>query len=233
MRITTSLVRRRLALALCGGLAAALALAAGAVAVSVYQNDFSTEEEFEQIVRSGGGKACERRYREKQNVMLASVKKGPLTCSYKAPVVGDAELPDHALGVDAKILDETPKTVRGGAFIELTLRAGGGGVGYTLRVFPEKRRFELTRGPRGGGDFPIRGKSNDIKPVGERNRLTLVADGARVVALANRKELAAVSDGDPAAVTGRKVRLGIGNAKDSGKDVVAVVKSVGVGVPAR
>ena len=54
--------------------------------------------------------------------------------------------------------------MRGGAFIELTVRAGGGGVGYTLRVFPHKHRFELLRGP-GGAGFPVRGKSNAIKRV--------------------------------------------------------------------
>ena len=233
MRITTNSTHSRLALALLGTLALAGAIAAGAHAISVYQNAPPPPAEFDQIVRSGGGKACERRYRQKQKVMLVSVKKGPVTCSFKAPVQGDSELPDHALGVDAKILDATPKSVRGGAFVELAVRAGGGGVGYTLRVFPQKRRFELKRGPRGGGDFPVRDKSRAIKPVGTRNRLSLIADGAKITARANGKDLVSVTDGDPAPVTGRKVRFAIGSSKDSGKDVVAVVKSVGVGVPAR
>ena len=54
-----------------------------------------------------------------------------------------------------------------------------------------------------------------------------------MTAVANRKELVTITDSDPGPVTGRKVRFGIGNTKDSGKDVVAVIKSIGVGVPAR
>ena len=211
----------------------AAAVAASALAVAVYSNDFSNRAEYEQIGRSGGGKACERRYREKQETMLVSVKKGAATCGYRVPVQGDSELPDHQLTVDGKVLKATPKSVRGGAFIELTLRAGGGGVGYSLRVFPEKGRYELRRGPRGGGGFPAEGKNGAIKGINKRNKLTLIADGSRVVAQVNKKQVASVQDGDPGQVTGRKVRFGIGNAKSSGKDVVAVVKSVAVGVPTR
>lgn len=208
-------------------------LAGVAYGITVYANDFSTKAEFAQIVRSGGGKACDRRYRAKQNAMLVSIKKGSASCAFRAPVQGDSELPNHALGVDAKILDDTPKSVREGAFVELTLRAGGGGVGYTLRVFPEKKKFELVRGPKGGGNFPVRGKSNAIKRTGARNKLSLVVKGAGVTASANGKELAAVQDDDPGQVTGRKVRFAIGSAKNTKKDVVAVVKTVNVGVPER
>lgn len=224
--------RSRLAFA---GLAALVvgALAATAHAITVYSNDFASEAEYNQIVRSGGGKQCQRRYREGQKTMLTSIKRGPATCAYKAPVQGDNELPNHALGVDAKILPSTPKSVRDGAFVELTLRAGGSGIGYTLRVFPQKRKFELVRGPQGGSEFPASGKDKSIKPVGDRNRLSLVTQGARVIASANGKELANVVDNDPGQVTGRKVRFAIGAAKKSGKDVIAVVKTINVGVPDR
>jgi hypothetical protein len=211
----------------------ALAVAATAVGVTVYANNFSSRAEFEQIDRSGGGKRCERHYREKQETMLVSVKKGSATCGYRVPVQGDSELPDHQLTIDGKVLNATPKSVRGGAFLELTLRAGGGGVGYSLRVFPEKGRYELSRGPRGGGDFPANGKSNAIKGVNKRNKLTLSAKGSRVTALVNKEQVASVQDGDPGQVGGRKVRFGIGNAKNSSKDVAAVVKDVAVGVPKR
>ncbi len=225
-------LRNRIPLAALGAALLAAALAATAFAVTVYSTDFSTRAEYEQIKRSGGGKACDRRYREKQETMLVSIKKGPATCDYRAPVQGDSELPDHQVTVDVKLLKTTPKSVRGGAFVELTLRAGGSGVGYALTVFPEKGRYELRRGPRGGGnEFPAEGKSAAIKGVNKRNKLTLIADGARISALVNKKELVSVQDRDPGQVTGRKVRFGIGNAKKSGKDVVATVKSVAVGVP--
>jgi hypothetical protein len=208
------------------------ALVAGsALGVTVYTNDFANKAEFDQISRSGGGKRCERSYREKQKVMLISVKKGPVTCSFRPPVLGDAELPDHDLGVDAKVLKTTPKSVRPGAYIELSVRTGGGGVGYILRVFPQKKRFELTRGPNGGGNFPARGKSDAIKGVNERNRINLIADGARVRAIVNRKEIVSVDDTDPGQVSGRKLRFGLGGQKDSAKDVAGVVRTVSVGVP--
>ncbi len=229
MRITQ---RAKATIAALASVGVALGLAGAAQGITVYANDFSNIAEYEQIVRSGGGKACKTRYRENQKTILTSVRKGPATCAYKAPVQGDSELPDHALGVDAKILDGTPKAIREGSFVELTLRAGGGGIGYTLRVFPQKRKYEISRGPSGGG-FPVVGKSKAINRVGDRNRLSFVARGASLIAKANGKQLATVTDDDPGQVTGRKVRFAIGSAKKTQKDVVAVIKSVNVGVPRR
>ena len=227
-------VRNRLSLLGFAAAALALAVAGTAFAVSVYTNDFSNRAEFEQIVRSGGGKRCDKRYREKQKTMLVSVKRGKTSCGFRVPVQGDSALPDHQLAIDTKILKETPKSVRGGAFIELTLRAGGGGVGYAFRVFPEKGKFQLTRGPSGGGSgFPVSEKNGAIKGVGKRNKLTLTARGARISAEVNKKQVASVQDSDPGEVTGRKVRFAIGNKKNSGKDVIGVVKGVAVGVPTK
>src|SRR5919197_4391534 len=146
--------RTRLSLAVAAaavGLAAALA--GVAVATTVYSNDFASESLFDQIVRSGGGKKCDHRYRAKSKTMHVSVHGGPATCSFRPPVLGDSELPDHIARVQGKILKKTPSSARGGAFLEVDVRAGGGGVAYSLLVFPEKRKFELLRGPKGGGDF--------------------------------------------------------------------------------
>jgi hypothetical protein len=211
------------------GLAAALA--AVAVATTVYSNDFASEGMFDQIVRSGGGKHCEHNYRAKSKTMHISVHGGPATCSFRPPVQGDSELPDHIARVQGKVLKKTPRSSRGGAFIELDVRAGGGGVAYSLLVFPEKKKFELLRGPRGGGEFPARGKSKAINPTNKPNVLQLSALGAKIVATVNGKQVAAVTDNDPGQVTGRKVRFGIGTAKGSSKDVIAVVKRISVAVP--
>ena len=153
------------------------ALCATALAdFTVYDNDFSSRAEFKQIIKSGSAKKCDRRFREKSKSMLASVKRGKTTCTFRPPVEGDDELPNQTVRVDGKILKKTPKSVRGGAFLELTLRSGGGGVGYTLRVFPQKQRFELLRGPAGNG-FPQQGDSDAIKKINKRNSLSL--DGPR------------------------------------------------------
>jgi hypothetical protein len=211
------------------GLAAALA--AVAVATTVYSNDFASEAQFEQIVRSGGGKHCEHNYRAKSKTMHVSIHGGPASCTFRPPVQGDSELPDHIARVQGKVLKKTPSSARGGAFIELDVRAGGGGVAYSLLVFPEKKKFELLRGPKGGGEFPVRGKNKAINPTNKPNVLQLSALGAKVVATVNGKQVAAVTDSDPGQVTGRKVRFGIGTTKGSNKDVIAVVKRISVAVP--
>jgi len=224
-KIATRASRIALA-ALCSLLLAAIAAQA---AVRVYSNDFSSRKEFAEIERSGG-KACERRYRKKSKSMLATVERGPATCSFRPPIQGDGELPNHHVSVDAKVLDRTPKSIRGGAFIELTVRSGGGGVGYSLRVFPEKERFTLTRGPE-GGKFPITDESSAIKKVGERNRLELVANGADIRAFVNRKEVAKITDENPGQVTGRKIRFSIGSEEQAKKEVLGTFKRVSVAVP--
>src|SRR6478735_12622626 len=78
--------------------------AAAAVAeVVVYTNDMGSEAEFKQLLRSGGGKRCDKKYCDKSKVMLATVKKTPTTCSFRAPVQGDDELPNNGVSVEGKI----------------------------------------------------------------------------------------------------------------------------------
>lgn len=217
-------------LAVTAALALGLAGAASA-GVIVYDNDFSSRSEVRELAKSGG-KRCARGHRKKGKAMVAKVKRGPTTCSFRVPVQGDGELPDHDARVDGKVLKRTPKQVRGASLLEVSVRAGGGGVGYTLRVFPKKRRFELVRGPEGGGqDFPARGKHQRIKPVNKRNRLRLVAAGATVRAFVNGTQVARATDENPGQVSGRKIRFGVGNRKSSAKPVSAAFKRVSVGIP--
>ncbi len=227
------IARKAIARTVLAALAAgSLLLAANAVGeVVVYLNDFSTQGEFRQIVRSGGGKRCDKKYREKSKVMLASVKRSPTTCSFRAPVQGDDELANQSVAVDGKILKSTPKAVRGSSFIEVTVRAGGAGSGYSLRVFPQRKRFELDRGPEGGG-FPAVGKSSAINKINQRNRIEVIATGAELRAVVNGKEVAKVADSDPGQVRGRKVRFAVGcRAKKKNKKVVGTFRRVAVAVP--
>jgi hypothetical protein len=162
--------------------------------------------------------------------MLASVKKSPTTCSFKPPVQGDDELPNQSVAIDGKILKQTPKAVRGGAFIEATVRAGGSGSGYSLRIFPQRKRYELGRGPAGGG-FPATGKSDAIKKINKRNRIEVIATGAEIKAVVNGKEVAKLNDSNPGQVRGRKVRFAIGSKANKDKTVVGTFKRVAVSVP--
>lgn len=219
----------RSALALVAALSV-IAAGSAVAAVTVYDNDFSSRAEVKEMIKSGGGKRCDRSFRKKGKSMRAAVKRSPTTCSYRPPVQGDGELPNHDVKVDGKILKKSEKRLRGGAFLEATVRAGGGGVGYTLRVFPEKKRFELTRGP-GGGEFPIRGESRAINKINKRNQLRLVAAGAEIRALVNGAELAKVTDNNPGQVSGTKVRFAVGSQKEKKGNIVATFKQVAVAVP--
>jgi hypothetical protein len=222
---TTALALAAAATALLGaGITTALA------SVTVYSNDFGSQARYNEIVRAGGGKRCDRSYRKKSQAMRASVKVSPTTCSFRPPVQGDKELPNHQVTVEGKILKETPKSIRRAAFIEVTVRAGGGNTGYSLRVFPGRKRFEFTRGPDGGG-FPTVGKSGAIKGINERNALRLAATGAKITASVNGKEVAAAEDGNPGQVAGTKVRFAIGSNSKKRKDTVGTFKRVAVAVP--
>ena len=217
-----------------GAVALMLALGAGVAvgAVTLYSNDFSRRGDFEDIVRSGGGKRCDKKYREKSKTMLASVKKTPTTCSFKPPVQGDNEVPNMGVSVEGKILKGTPKFLRKKAFIEATVRAGGSSTGYSLRVYPKKQRYELRRGPD-GGNFPASGHSDAIKKINEKNRIEVIATGAEIRAVVNGKEVAKVSDSNPGQVEGTKVRfaIGSGSRRDTEKTVVATFKRIAVSVP--
>ena len=206
--------------------------AAALAEVVVYTNNMRTEADFKEILRSGGGKRCDKKYREKSEVMLASVKKTPTTCSFKPPVQGDDEIPNQGVAVDGKILAETPKFLRNKAFIEVTVRAGGGGTGYTLRIYPKKQRFELKRGPDGGA-FPATGHSDAIKKIDVKNRIEVIATGAEIRALVNGKEIAKLNDSNPGQVSGRKIRfaIGSGSQRDTEKTVVGTFKRIAVSVP--
>jgi hypothetical protein len=214
--------------------AAALVLTAfvgsAIAAVTVYTNDFSNRAEFREIIKTGGGKRCDRNFRKKSKAMRAAVKRSPTTCAFRAPVQGDQELPNHDVKVDGKILKKTDKKLRAGAFLELTVRAGGGGVGYTLQVFPKRKHFELKRGPAGNG-FPVQGRSQAINKLNQRNQLRIVAAGADIRALVNGKEVASVNDPNPGQVSGTKIRFAVGSQKDKRGTVAATFKQVAVAVP--
>ncbi len=211
---------------------AALGLSVGGAwaAVTVYDNDFSSRAEYREIIKAGGGKRCDREFRSKSKSMLASVKSSPTTCSFRPPVQGDAELPNHDVKVEGKILKKTPQGLRGGAFLELDLRAGGGGIGYLFRIFPQSKRFELIRGPSSSA-FPLDGRSDAINKVNERNQLQLITAGAEIRALVNGEEVAKVNDQNPGQVSGTKIRFAVGSEKNKKGKVVATFKKAVVAVP--
>ena len=214
-----------------GAATAMFAVLAPALAdVSVYENDFGSRAEFKEVISASGGKRCDRRYRKKGKEMVGSVRRGNTTCSFRPPVEGDSELPNHIVTLDAKVLKKTRKAVRRGAFLELTVRAGGEGSGYSFRIFPKRDRFELRRGPSGDG-FPVQGKDKAIKGIHDVNKLRLAAKGATIEAFVNGTRVASVNDGNPGQVAGSKIRFAVGNAKGKSQPVFATFKKIAVAVP--
>ncbi|MGZ8676598.1 MAG: hypothetical protein ACXWXU_07150, partial [Solirubrobacterales bacterium] len=163
----------RNALAIATAVLLTAALGTALASVTVYDNNFSSRAEFKQMIKSGGGKRCDRSYRKKAKSLLVSVKRSPTVCSFRPPVQGDAALPNYDVKLEGKLLKKTAKPLRGGAFIEIDARVGGGGIGYYLHVYPHSQRFELQRGP-GANGFPVKGKSDAIRKVNQRNQLRLV-----------------------------------------------------------
>jgi hypothetical protein len=197
-------------------------------AVVVYDNEFSNRAAYRDVGKLGGKKACDHDFK-KGGAARLTVKKAQHSCAFRPPVVGDSELPNHDVTVVGKVADATKRAARGRAFIEVAVRVGAGGR-YSLRVFPQKQRFELVRAPE-GGEFPAAGRSNAINEVGKRNTLRLAAIGGEISAFVNGEEVARITDSNLGEVTGRKVHFGLGNAKDTPKDVVGSFKRVTVSVP--
>jgi hypothetical protein len=208
------------------GLAAVAALAS----VTVYNNNFSRKSEAKEI-RHASGNHCDKRWRSKAESFRVVANKGPGACVYRPPVEADGPGPDHKFQVRAKLLKDTPKGIRDGAFVAVAVRAATG-VGYELRVFPSTRKFQLRRSPGGGGgDFPAKGHSGKINGGGKSNILRIDAIGDTVTARVNGTKLAKATDSNAAQVSGRKVQFELGQKKSTSQPTIAVFDDVRLALP--
>lgn len=209
--------------------AASLALTASAgAAIYVYANGFATKAEFKEISKAGGGKKCDKSWREGSTSMGVTVV-GKRLCSYAPPVVGDAAQPNHVIWARGQVLPKkTPKALREAAYLALKVRAGRGDF-YELQVRPKGRRWKLLRNPSSNA-VSEEGRSDAIKPLKNLNALSLMVKGPRVTAKVNGKKLVTVEDPNPDQVEGRKVTFGIGCRKDASRAVVGVFERVKVGI---
>jgi hypothetical protein len=215
-----------LAAALAVGLAAAVALGA----VTVYKNNFSSKAESKEL-RHSRGKHCDKRWREKANTLRARRNRGSGTCGYRPPVEGDTDGPDHDFRVKQELLKATPKGLRRSSYVAIAVRSGKSS-GYVLRIFPKRHRFQLRRSPPdGGGPFPVKGRDRAIKRVGKPNIVRLKVFGNRVTARVNGTRLARVTDSNAGRVGGRKLEVGVGSTRRSGKNVVATFDNLKLLVP--
>ena len=223
----TGTLRFTLGLALC----ALLAFTASASAVVyVYKNTFGSAAAYKEIDTISGGKKCDRSYSSDAKAMRIALR-GKTFCEYSPPVIGDDTQPDHEIVADGRILDATPKNVREQAYLAVRVRVGDG-TWYEFRVTPKGREYRFTREPAGGASgLPLTGTDNQIRPIGENNKLRLRITGNDVTAFVNGASVESYNDPNPGQVTGRKVAFGAGSTKKANPGPVARFSSVKVGVP--
>jgi hypothetical protein len=208
------------------GLAAAVALAG----VTVYKSNFSSRTEVRELERVEG-KHCDRRWRKKAKSARVEVKKGPERCGYEPPVQGDSARPDHVFQATGKLLKQTSRRVRGGAYVAVAARVGKNSA-YELRIFPARQKYQLVRDPSGGGGgFPAKGTSNAIKGVNKPNALRLKVVDDKVSARVNGTKLAAGTDASPSQLKGRKLEVSVGHKRTSSRAVIATLDDLKLQVP--
>jgi len=213
-------------------IALALATSVGVAAASVviYNNPFKSKPAFREVKKFDGATGCRRFFPGKKG-FGAEVKKGPLQCDFRTPVTGDAKEPDHEIEVAAKVSDSTAKGVRKGAYVGVALRADKSSR-YELRVFPEQREWQVRRKPDGGGgEFPAEGTDGAIRKVGKSNKLKLRAFDDKVTAFVNKESVAALTDGDPGDLNGRKTMIVAGSAAKKKSSTEVVFNNLRIRIP--
>jgi hypothetical protein len=204
----------------------ALAVAVAAAATVVYSNDLSSRSEAGELRPASKSKRCDRSYASKQKAIRVSIK-GKAACAFEPPVTSDGPGANLTVTADAKLPKGLPKSLRKSSYISVGVRGG-----YTLRVFPGSKRYELVRRPTGGGsEFPSDGRDKKIGKPGERNQISISAKGDKVVAKINGKSVARATDSNADQVDGRGVEVGAGSMKKSKRPTKASISKVKVAVP--
>ncbi len=215
-------MRPRLTIALLCAFVACLAVAAtalGAAAIGIYRNNMDNATRRTQIVKLKGAN-CVRG--GGNQVLRVAVGKQTDECSYRTPVVGR----DLEVGVSARLLEGTPRSIRKRMFIGLNLRAGGGGK-YQLAVFPTQRKFQIRKEfPNGTLQYikVVKGVKRLKNGINDRNDLRFRAfnvtsgankGGCRLVVNINGKKQLAVTDPKGGSLAGRYSGFSVGSSKSS------------------
>ena len=216
-------------------LATALALLAGGAAtslaaVTVYSNDFGSRPSSTRSCAPAAASAATATTARSRKVMLASVKKSPTTCSFRPPVQGDDELPNHGFAVEGKILKKTPKSMRDGAFIEVDRPRRRRRHRLHAADLP---RSAALRARRGAGRRRLPGQGQERRDQADQRAQPARAGRhrRRDHRVRQRQGGREVNDTNPGQVPGRKLRFALGSQPDKEKTVVATFKRVAVAVP--
>jgi hypothetical protein len=211
-------------------MAAAIMAALAFAGVTVYSNDFSSKKEATEL-RHAEGKHCNRGWRKKGESLIVTAERGKTVCGYRPPVEGDSDGPNHKFKGAAKLLKQTPKSVRDRVYVGLAVRSAKE-TGYQLQVFPSAHDFRLVRmNGTDRVDVMAKGGNKAIKGTNKPNVLTLSAVGGQIVGRVNGTKVAKETDSNAGQVDGRKLEVLLGYQKKRRKPASATFDNLEVQVP--
>jgi hypothetical protein len=185
---------------------------ASAAGITVYKTSFKNRSDVREIrALSGSDKKCQKSWKGK-TALGVTTKGGPVDCSLKTPVVGDAAQPNHIVRVVAKMNKATDKKVRKTFYLGVIVRADRK-ESYELRVFPGNRKYQLLK----SGEVLQQGKDNAIAGGKKKNRLQIEAKGQTITGNVNGKDVASFRDENAEQVTARGTGLSYGVRKRAKK----------------
>ena len=209
---------------------AAVVASAAIAGVIVYSNNFSSSKEAKEL-RHAEGKHCKKDWRKKAKSLMVEAQRGRTVCGYRPPVQGDAASPNHKIRAEAKLLKDTPKSVRDRVYAGVAVRSAKDS-GYELQVFPTQHKFRLAR--RAGSDnvsILAKGGSKDIKGINKPNVMNLSVRGSQLTASVNGKRVAKVADRNSGTIDGRKLEIMLGYTKKRTKPAAVTFDNLEVQVP--
>jgi hypothetical protein len=208
-----------------------LAATASAAMVGIYRNGMSTTAQRSQLVKLTG-RNCVRGSAE--SALRITLGKATPECSYRTPVIGR----NLEVGATERLLSGTPKKAQHGAYLGLTLRAGGGGR-YAMLVFPLQRKVQLVKIAAGGAEYlAVDRNEKAVMGINGANALRLRAiDGAekgsvQIRAYIGSALVAEATDEGGGSLGGQFSGVLVGAVK-SANGVLASVDDVTVRVPVR
>jgi hypothetical protein len=211
----------------------ALAASSGAALVGIYRNPMESQGQRSEVLKLSG-QSCERG--GSSHALRIAIGKKTRECSYRTPVIGR----DLEIAATMRLLQKTPKALRGKAFLALTLRSGEG-AHYQLVVFPLQRKAQLRKTLPNGSITYLRIAKNvtAVMGVDKANKLRLrafnITQGpekgrCRILAFVGSQQVADFTDRAAGELKGRASGFVVG-ATRSANGVVASVDDVVVRSP--
>ncbi len=218
-------MKRFIPLLIAAAFALALAGSAGAAGVLVYKNEFKNRQDFKQIQKFEGGKACGKSWKGKKTLGV-SANGAREDCVLTTPVEGDGNQPDYTIQAVGKVLKKTDKKVRSSTYVGLAVRANKR-ASYEMRIFPKGRKWQLIK----NGNKIAGGKEKAIEALNKKNKLRLDVEKSTVLARVNGAKLAKFKDEDPEQVKGRKTAVTFGNTSNKKKKALGLFDGIRILVP--